>query len=333
MSTPRAVHKATVLREGWVLLTGGCTLPGCGGFQRGQESEIYDPVTARFRPGPTMITPRAGHTATLMADGRVLLVGGYPGEGRPALSSAEVFDPETEAFRPVGNLSAGRADHTATLLPDGRVLVAGGTGADGTVLASTEFFDPTTQRFTPGERLSGPRTGHAAAVTDGRLVLIGGTSDLDSAMASTDVLGAGGWAPGPGLREARVKHAAAVLPGGAVLVIGGSTTTEGRQRLASTELLRLGRPRTREGPSLSEGEYKLDGAVTTLVNGLVVIAGGRRVNVYDPRTGDMSVLEGPPVPRRSFVSASPVSDSTVLVAGGYDASIAPTADARLVRVS
>ena len=59
---------------------------------------------------------------------------------------------------------------------------------------------------------------------------------------------------------------------------------------------------------------------------------GRFGDVFDPSTGQITVLDAPPVPRRSFVSASPLDDGSLLVAGGYDADIAPTADARVVRV-
>ena len=332
LAVPRAVHKATVLDDGRVLLTGGCTLPGCGGFDQGRVSEIFDPATERTTEGPEMTTPRAGHTATKLADGRVLLVGGYPGEGRPAQASAEVFDPDVGTFRPVGDLDVARADHTATLLPDGAVLIAGGTTGAGDPLSSTELFDPRGDTFHPGPPLSGPRAGHSAAVTQGRPILVGGTADAESALATTDVLGDGGWAPGPTLGEARVKHAVSTLPDGTVLVIGGASTIEGRELLATTEILDVDAGRSRPGPALSEGQYKLEGGVASLPDGRLVIAGGRRVDVYDPRTGEMSVLTAPPVPRRSFLSVSVVADTTVLIAGGYDSDIAPTTEARIVRV-
>jgi hypothetical protein len=64
----------------------------------------------------------------------------------------------------------------------------------------------------------------------------------------------------------------------------------------------------------------------------VVIAGGRRVNVFDPVTGAMTVLRTPVLQRRSFVTATAIGPATVLVAGGYDDAIVPTAEATLVRV-
>jgi hypothetical protein len=332
LTVPRAVHKATVLADDRVLVTGGCTLRGCDGFERALSSEIFDPEAGRFTRGPEMTTPRAGHTATLLRDGRVLLVGGYAGEGRPALATAEVFDPVTNEFRKVGDLSGGRADHSATLMPDGRVLVAGGTTGKRDALSSTEWFDPERNQFAAGSPLGNPRSGHAAVVTDGLVVLAGGTEDFVSAVATTDVLRGAAWSPGPPMGTPRVKHAAVALPDESLLIVGGSTDAEGRELLDSTELLDVAAMRTEAGPDLSEGQYKLDGAVTRLKDGRIVIAGGQRVDVYDPASGEISTMTDPPVPRRSFVSASTLADG-VLVAGGYDSGITPTADARIVRIA
>ncbi len=332
LTVPRAVHKATVLADDRVLVTGGCTLRGCDGFERALASELFDPTEGRFIPGPEMTTPRAGHTATLLRDGRVLLVGGYAGEGRRALATAEVYDPGTNAFRRVGDLSGGRADHSATLMPDGRVLVAGGTTGHRDALRTTELFDPKTDRFAAGSPLGSPRSGHAAVVTEGLVVLAGGTEDFVSAVATTDVLRGARWSPGPPMGTPRVKHAAVMLPDASLLIVGGSTDAEGRELLDTTEVLDIAAMRAEPGPVLSEGQYKLEGAVTRLSDGRVVIAGGQRVDVYDPASGQISTTADPPVPRRSFVSASTLADG-VLVAGGYDSGITPTADARIVRIA
>jgi hypothetical protein len=68
------------------------------------------------------------HTATLLPDGRVLVVGGGNGTGPTA--SEELWDPATATFSRAGSLAGARMMHTATLLPDGRVLVVGGSGYD-----------------------------------------------------------------------------------------------------------------------------------------------------------------------------------------------------------
>ena len=101
------------------------------------------PPSAPTAPAPGVIigvlpmsAARAAHTATLLRDGRVLIVGGL-GAGA---GSAELFDPATRTFSRTGSPLVPRASHTATLLADGRVLVAG--GYNGSFLASTEIYDP-----------------------------------------------------------------------------------------------------------------------------------------------------------------------------------------------
>ena len=98
---------------------------------------------------------RAGDaTATLLADGRVLVTGG----GSLAAPFSETYDPATEQWTIRENLLVGRRGHTGTLLADGRVLVAGGffccTG-DGQIFTdSAEIYDPTTGRFQLTGRLA-----------------------------------------------------------------------------------------------------------------------------------------------------------------------------------
>jgi N-acetylneuraminic acid mutarotase len=85
-----------------------------------------------------MITPRLGHTATLLADGRVLVTGGAnPGDTGFA---AELYDPVTGRWRAIGDMIQARSGHTATLLPDGRVLVVGGVGSE--QQAAAELYQP-----------------------------------------------------------------------------------------------------------------------------------------------------------------------------------------------
>ncbi len=120
-------------------------------------------------------TPRQGHTATRLADGKVLLVGGV-GAGGGALASAEVYDPATKTFAAVGDMSAVRAGHTATLLADGKVIIAGGTDGTGT-LTSIESYDPATGTFTVVGLLQSARSGHTATLlSNGTILLAGGDS-------------------------------------------------------------------------------------------------------------------------------------------------------------
>src|SRR5215208_4016007 len=92
---------------------------------------------AGFDPADSLDTARFDHTATALADGRVLVAGGYNSSGPTA--SAEIYDPATNSWSAADSLDTARYDHTATALADGRVLVAGGVGSSG-LSASAEIY-------------------------------------------------------------------------------------------------------------------------------------------------------------------------------------------------
>jgi hypothetical protein len=121
---------------------------------------------------------RITQTATLLANGTVLVAGGR--SSAAALTSAELYDPLTEVFSPTGAMSTSRWSHTATPLPDGRVLVAGGfTGFAGgnaqSVTDTAEIYDPTTGTWSNTASLGTRRALHSAAVlADGKVLVAGG---------------------------------------------------------------------------------------------------------------------------------------------------------------
>jgi hypothetical protein len=142
-------------------------------------------VGAYVRPGSakactSLAEPRAGHTATVLEDGRVLVAGGFQldlNEGGSTLSSTEIFDPVTGTLEQASTLGSSRAFHTATRLPGGRVLLAGGEVAsvEGTLALSSALVVDVAQRTSTRVELKVARRHHAAAVdSGGRVLLVGG---------------------------------------------------------------------------------------------------------------------------------------------------------------
>jgi hypothetical protein len=272
---------------------------------------------------------RAGHTATPLRDGSVLVVGGYGGEGEPPTATAEVYDAERRSFVGVGSLTTPRGGFTATRLRDGRVLVVGGT--DGTrTLAAAELFDPRTRRFTSTGRMRIARAAHAATLLpSGRVMIVGGSTARGRVLASVELYDprTGRFTSGGRLRVARHKHAVVALTDGTVLVAGGSNARDFFGRHATAEVFDPRRGRSRRLVRMSEARFKLSDAVVRLRSGRVLVAGnGESVEVFDPRTGRFrrAGRVGAPL---SFATATVLADGRVLVAGGYDDDINVTSRA------
>src|SRR2546428_4916314 len=114
-------------------------------------------------------TPRYGHTATLLPNGKVLVVGGA--SGADLLDSAELYDPATGTWSLTGHLNVAHWFHTATLLPNGKVLVAGGQATNGYpffAAHTAEIYDPATGTWSLTGNLNVPRLFHTATLLPNR---------------------------------------------------------------------------------------------------------------------------------------------------------------------
>ena len=146
MAQPRAGHGASLMNNGRVLISGGSSnvdLTNPLSLFTGllATTELFDPVTNTFLPGPTMLEPRAFHTSTTLTTGRVLVAGGIallPIVNIPNVSStAYLFNPTTNSFGLPSLMSGARFLHTATALSNGRVLLVGGLTLDLTQFLQT----------------------------------------------------------------------------------------------------------------------------------------------------------------------------------------------------
>src|SRR5512132_2905106 len=115
MSSPRAAHTATLLRSGEVFIAGGCTLASCELDRHGAETELFDPQTGRFRPGPDLLRERVGHVALRLPDGRVLIAGGWTGGSRPT-ATTELYDLERGSIVAGPPMTTPRGGFTVTPL-------------------------------------------------------------------------------------------------------------------------------------------------------------------------------------------------------------------------
>ena len=233
MSTVRTKHTATLLNDGRVLIAGGCTTSFCSAANSLDTAEVYDPASGMFvATANNLSAARFAHSATLLGDGRVLLVAGGNG-----LASTDIYDPATNSFAPGPALEQGRSDHTATVLPDGAVLISGGSRMNGGALKGVELFDGATWRIVGG--LPDARYLHTATLAGSFVVFVGGQTDLEGSVATVDVYnidsGVVSRRDDLELKTARYNHAAVPLGDakGSVMVIGG----RGQGDLSSVELI------------------------------------------------------------------------------------------------
>lgn len=196
MSAARALATADALPDGRVFVAGGGngTLTGPVGTD---TTELYSPFTRTWAAGPTLAAQRAFHQSAVLADGRVLLIGGTDGVGI-VTTTCEFFDPATGTVSPAASMNQPRAGCTATRLSNGKVLVTGGvttfqipagTTSIAPILATCrsdgELYDPVLNTWTavPGAMASA-RFAHAATtLQNGKVLIVSGIS------GSTNLLG------------------------------------------------------------------------------------------------------------------------------------------------
>lgn len=174
MGTARSTQTATLLRDGKVLVAGGTNDNDTLSYALA-SAELYDPRTGTWTPTGDMTEVRTWPSATLLSDGRVLVVGG---SGDGMLASAELYDPTTGSWAATGSLGSPRGGYTATALSDGRVLVAGGRVGDdvcGPRSDSAELYDPRTRTWGATSDMIQGRSGHTATLLpDGNVLVASG---------------------------------------------------------------------------------------------------------------------------------------------------------------
>jgi hypothetical protein len=231
MPHPHGYHWQFTLKDGRVLVIGGYRTSSDKSSDRVEDQvELYDPATGTWRSGAPMPVPLVNGTATLLADGRVLVAGGSA-LYRPR-SLGFTYDPGKDEWTNAGSFTDARLYQMATLLPNGKVLVAGGTADpfNGPLLRSASLFDPATNGWTDTAPMATARVGATATLLPNGKVLVAGGSDGRGNLFATAELydsATNAWSAAAPMSTARSNHSATLLADGRVLVAGGLSVVSG----------------------------------------------------------------------------------------------------------
>jgi N-acetylneuraminic acid mutarotase len=307
MTTPRRFHTMTRLLDGRVLVTGGVDDCGCSSPPATSLAtvEMFDPSSGTWTQISSMHTGRDQHTATLLSDGRVLVVGGSTQDAR---YSAELFDPVFKTWTQTPPMMGEASTPTATLLLDGRVLIVDGASPE------AQAYDPSSEAWAPLPSMSTTRLGHAATLLSSGRVLVAGGDGLDSAEVFDPTAPA--WKPVEPMMCAREEHTATLLDDGGVLVVGGDVPVG-----CNTERFDPLREEWAQTQPMAANRWAH--TATLLGNGNVLVAGGAngyegsfaRAEVFDAASQTW-VLVSPMGTGRTFHTATLLLDGRVLITGG-----------------
>jgi uncharacterized protein (TIGR03437 family) len=222
-----------LLANGRVLFAGG----GLGGaFSATKTAELYDPATGKWSLTGNLSGPRIGGAATLLQDGKVLVVGGCEDpDCFFVLDSAELYDPNTETLSVIGGPAIPRYILNLTTLPNGNVLTAGGSGNYFPFWLNTaELYNPATGLWSATGNLPNRRGFETVTLLpNGQVLVAGGQFGYDNTKPGhVEILNSAElydpatvtWNTTASLNAARWGHTATLLNNGKALIVGGSDT-------------------------------------------------------------------------------------------------------------
>jgi Galactose oxidase, central domain/Kelch motif len=324
---------------------------------------FLSPVRAMSIPGPhaakvpdigswsqtgKMHYARQGDTATVLADGKVLIVGGLDSSGViPAF--AEVYHPQTSTWSLTGKMLIPRMNHAAVLLASGNVLVAGGSNGS-EALASAELYNPKTGTWSLTDSMHVARENFTATLLhNGEVLVTGGDNGHQpfiKALRSAELYNpsTGKWTLTGNMRTTHFHHTATLLTDGDVLIAGGddgagyaSAPAKGSSTMClcahATATSELYNPARGTWSKTGNMNYARDLFMTAVIpgdNGKVLAAGGFTCNtatssctimssaeIYNPVDGTWALTASMHQARYSFIAARlGAASRQILVAGG-----------------
>jgi len=296
----------------------------------------HDPFPgARFAATGSMFTARTRAEAVRLADGRVLVVGGFRLTATGAdimLASAELYSPATGTWSRAASLPSPRSGFSLNLLPGGKVLLAGGYDPGFRQTSTAYLYTPADNTWKSTGRMTLPRADHVGlTLRNGTVLAAGGTTAPPSATAATRTsetysVTTGRWTRAGLMTRARTHHQGALLAGrsGVVLVAGGDAGGAG------TRTAELYRPASRTWVATGSmtdvrgNDDVGDFTMTVLGTGKVLVAGGygtgvlRSAELYDPATGTWRRTGSMPFATQGGHTATLLRDGTALVVAGMD---------------
>lgn len=295
----RVAHTATLLTTGDLLITGGVDETGAKLATTDIFAASLGNVVIPLGPAGAMSVARASHTATLMANGCVLVTGGNiaaTDATSPVVPTAvaEIYNPATSAWTSPGSMATPRYNHTSTLLNDGRVLICGGqdagTDAAGNALSSCELYAPTSctaGTFAAATPLQQARYNHTAVLLkDGKVWFAGGRNPLITATGGYLVTteryvpdpagtGLGSFQSASPMIEARAQHTATLMGDGKALVVGGYNKRDVLANKGITESAEIYDPVSNSvAPASAMVTRRQSHATVLSANGEVTVFGG-----------------------------------------------------------
>lgn len=359
MSVSRVEHTAVLLDPALdsrhiarVLIAGGRTSLG-----RTSTADIYDPQLDQFTATASMGCAREKHTATLLLDGRVLVVGGLTsGDGLPggdpdaACPAAELYDPDTGTWSAVALGTAPPVwGHAASRIEGGahrgKVLVTGGrVGPTSKPTSATHLFNPATNTFQKVPSMPASRYGHGqASQPDGGLVVVADGSCPDCTSLNTTFEVDTNVSDPTKIKWRSVGSVGSRLQGSVVLTVTGNKVIiagGGNSGIATDDSLLhvFGAQAWVEESDMTTARREHRGAL--LSDGRVIVAGGRDVSgqilnsaeIWDPDTNTWGADPAVIVPMhaaRALHTVTGMQAGKVLAAGGIDETGAPRNDAEV----
>jgi hypothetical protein len=314
MNVTRYGHRTILLNNGQVLAVTGDTTGG-------NTAELYDPATGKWTLTGTPAMFHDGGSVTRLANGEVLLAGGYNAFSSPPafIATAELYNPSIGQWTVTGSLPSARRYQAAVLLPNGEVLIAGGEDSSFSSIADAALYNPTTGAWQPTTSMHEGRLLPAAELLGNGTVLLAGGSDVSNGSFPSPLTGAEIYDPSTGewTSIANMPSAGglgAPLPNGDVLVVRNAFFDPGTGTWTAT------------GP-FPNGTHTIGPTTATLLTTGRVLLTGFRSTYNDIPTLNETVLYnfamnaytgGASMNSTRFADAATLlPNGQVLVSGGY----------------